>query len=177
VGAARSLLTLERIAPKQVEAAMNEIIEQHRAPEDAILGELKHSKTAITLQESYNRRKEPYAGEGLWPLNCKKFPTMPKLSVNEALNAGAVDKKSSKDEELIWSWIRQLEGGLVAPEALIAQGAPEETVEKLAHLVNPPACDVCPFYVQAGGTHVCGWKACWDQKKSLASGRGGDPGR
>jgi hypothetical protein len=52
----------------------------------------------------------------------------------------------------------------VAAEALIAQGAPAETIEKLAHLVNPPSCELCTYHVTASGNHICGWKACWQRK-------------
>jgi len=166
VGGARSLLTLERIAPERVEAAMNGIIQEHRQPEAAILSELSHLKTAQTMQESYGRRKTPMAGEGLWELGLepKKFPRLPLLTQAQAQDAGAIDKQGGKCKDEIKGWINQLEGGLVAAEALIAQGAPAETIEKLAHLVNPPACDRCAYYVTAGGTHVCGWKACWERK-------------
>jgi hypothetical protein len=166
VGAARSLLTLERIAPGRVEAAMNGIIEQHREPNAAILGELKYEKNAQTMQESYEHKKEPLAGEGLWKLSMepKKFPRLPLLTSAQAQEAGAIGTEGGKRKDEIKGWINQLEGGLVAVEALIAQGAPAETIEKLAHLVNPPACDRCTYYVLASDTHVCGWKACWSRK-------------
>ena len=165
IGAARSLLTLERIAPERVEAAMNGIIQEHRQPEAAILSELSHDKNAKTMQESYEH-SEPKAGDGLWKLDLepKKFPAMPKLTSAVVQDAGAIDKDAGKHKKDIQGWIDQLESGLVAPEALIAQGVSAETIEKLAHLVNPPACAKCSLYITAGGTHVCGWKACWKRK-------------
>lgn len=38
---------------------------------------------------------------------------------------------------------------------------------QLEHLVNPPACSVCPFYTKIRGTHYCGMKFC-HQRKSVA---------
>ena len=165
IGAARSLLTLERIAPERVESAMKSIIDLHKLPEAAILSELSNEKNAQTLQHSYESR-DPMAGDGLWKLDLepKKFPAMPKLTIAVAQDAGAIDKDAGKHKKDIQSWIDQLEGGLVAPDALIASGVPAETVEKLAHLLNPPACAKCSYYITAGGNHVCGWKACWKRK-------------
>lgn len=39
--------------------------------------------------------------------------------------------------------------------------------QQLEHLVNPPACNACPFYTKIRGTHFCGMKFCF-QRKSVA---------
>jgi ParB/RepB/Spo0J family partition protein len=166
VGASRQLLTLARIAPEHVEAATEKIMAGEQ-PTAAIMSQLRYLKSAIVLNQSYDKG-EPKAGHGLWKLDhptAKSLP-LPKLDPAQAQDAGAIGKEGGKRKKEIGDWINQLEGGLVAPEALIAQGAPAETIEKLAHLLNPPSCDQCSYHIQSEGMHVCGWKNCWERKRA-----------
>jgi ParB/RepB/Spo0J family partition protein len=40
-------------------------------------------------------------------------------------------------------------------------GAYEKHID---HLVNPPACTACPFYLRVRGSHYCGLKICYERK-------------
>ena len=162
VGAARSLLTLQRVAaPEAMEKATEEIAGGKDA-QAVVADKLENEKNTHVLQRRYETREHALAGDGLWKLDLEpgKFPEMPHLTSAVAQDAGAIGKESGE----IQGWINSLESGLVAPEALIAQGVPVETVDKLAHLVNPPACTRCSLYVQSNGMHICGWKSCFERK-------------
>ncbi len=166
VGAARSLLTLQRVAaPEAMEKATEEIAGGKDA-QAVVADKLENEKNTHVLQRRYETREHALAGDGLWKLDLEpgKFPEMPHLTSAVAQDAGAIGKESGKRKEEIQGWINSLESGLVAPEALIAQGVPVETVDKLAHLVNPPACTRCSLYVQSNGMHICGWKSCFERK-------------
>ena len=166
MGASRQLLTLARIAPEKVEAATEKIVAGEQ-PTTAIMSQLRYLKSAVILHQAYDNG-EPKAGHGLWKLDhpTAKFLPLPKLTPAQAQAADAIGKEGGKRKKEIGEWIDQLEGGLVAPEALIAQGAPAETIEKLAHLLNPPSCDQCGYHIQSEGMHVCGWKSCWERKRA-----------
>lgn len=36
---------------------------------------------------------------------------------------------------------------------------------QIDHLVNPPACNACPFYTKMRGSHYCGLKICYERKE------------
>lgn len=51
------------------------------------------------------------------------------------------------------------------------QHLPAMSVEAVAanekhidHLINPPACNACPFYTKVRGSHFCGLKICYERK-------------
>ncbi len=166
VGAARSLLTLQRLATPEAMKQATEEIAGGKDAQRVVMDKLITEKTSYVLQNHYETREHDLAGDGLWRLDLEpgKFPEMPHLTSAVAQDAGAIGREAGKRKENIQGWINMLEDGLVAPEALEARGVPAETVEKLAHLVNPPACTRCSLYVQSNGTHVCGWRRCFERK-------------
>jgi len=55
---------------------------------------------------------------------------------------------------------------LEAPEGMaLASHIPEEAVERVRHLLSPPACTACPFHAEVGGMHYCSFDPCWTVKK------------
>lgn len=163
ISAARSLLTLQKIAPEDVETVSVRIVNGGDALTE-VADQLRGRKNSRVLQEHYQTKENPTAGDNLWRLDLEKFPDLPLLTTAAAQDAGAIGEKGGKHKKEIQGWINSLAGGLVAPEALIAQGAPRETVEKLAHLLHPPACLTCEYHVLSNRMHVCGWKGCWQRK-------------
>jgi hypothetical protein len=47
----------------------------------------------------------------------------------------------------------------------LASHIPEEAVERVKHLLSPPACTACPFHAEVGGMHYCSFDPCWTVKK------------
>jgi ParB family chromosome partitioning protein len=174
MGAARQLLVLVRVAPESIENAVKRIIngdQPDRVVSDALDGLVYHNK-AIKMWAGW-RSGKPSGGSGLWELDApvgKSAKYMPPVAGLEGLNKHLVRKLAESDGVVsnggeLEDWACKLQGGLVAPEALIAQGAPADTIERLNQLVNPPACTACPFYVREQNNHYCTWKVCHTRKK------------
>ena len=175
MGAARQLLVLVRVAPESIENAVERIVggdQPGKVVADALDG-LVYKNKAIKMWTSWHSGK-PAGGSGLWELDApvgKSAKYMPPVFGLEGMDL-RLAKKAFEGEEytaqkrsLLESWALQLQGGLVAAEALVAQGAPADTIERLDQLVHPPACTACPFYVKAGNNHYCTWKVCHTRKK------------
>lgn len=178
VHAARQLLMLVRVGPELVEGAVKELLkgeEPSRVLGNA-LDSLVYKNKAIKMMPGW-KNGEPRAGEGLWKLDvtCKDFAKyMPPLAGLEGLDmrlAKKVVQATDVDWKQIEGWARKLQGGLVAPAALIDQGADAETIERLDQLINPPACTSCSFYAKVKGDHYCTWKVCHTRKKEAWSMR------
>ena len=181
MGAARQLLVLVRVAPDSIEGAVESIIEgsQPEKVVENILDGLVYKNKAIKMWASWHSGK-PHAGSGLWELTAteKVFAKyMPPVAGLEGLDkrlakkllesVGLVAHQQENEPStttMIESWARKLQGGLVAADALIAQGAPADAIERLDQLVHPPACTACPFYVKANNNHYCTWKVCHSRK-------------
>lgn len=179
VQAARQLLVLARVGPDLVERAVKELLkgeELSRVIGNA-LDDLVYKNKAVNMWQRW-RSGDPLAGAGLWKLDvtCKNFAKyMPPLAGLDGLDM-KLAKKVVQDAEIVevdWKqieeWARKLKGGLVAPAALIDQGADAEIIERLDQLINPPACTSCSFYVKAKGDHYCTWKVCHSRKKEAWS--------
>jgi len=41
---------------------------------------------------------------------------------------------------------------------------PKEMVDAIMHLVRPPACSKCPYFIQLDGSGICGRKMCFERK-------------
>jgi ParB family chromosome partitioning protein len=176
IAAARQLLVLVRVAPELVEGAMHQIIEGTQPVEkviEAILNGLAYKNKAVRMW-AYWRSGKPSAGSGLWDLD---MPTSQIAKFMQPLSVlGDIDirlaKKALPGGELtvenrpqLKDWVNKLHSGLVSAEALIAQGADAETIERLDQLIHPPACTACAFHVKADNNHYCTLKACYSHKK------------
>jgi ParB family chromosome partitioning protein len=51
------------------------------------------------------------------------------------------------------------------PNKLLPELSGEWTDAQREHLLNPPACAACPFYVRMAGEDFCGMRACHDRKR------------
>jgi ParB-like chromosome segregation protein Spo0J len=178
MGAARQLLVLVRVAPDSIENAVERIIEGDQPEKviEGVLDDLAYHNRAIKMWASWHSGK-PAAGSGLWELTepSKNFAKyMPDVAGLEGLDKRLAKKLIESDglvahKQDLENWARKLQSGLVAAGALIAQGAPADTIERLDQLVHPPACTACPFYVKANNNHYCTWKVCHTRKKEAWS--------
>jgi len=175
IGTARQLLILARVAPDTVEQAVKRVTDNEPVDKvvSGILDGLAYKNKAIKMQASWASGK-PSAGPGLWELDMpteKIAKFMQPLSGLDGIDIRLAKKAlpggdfSGISRPRVEDWVNKLHSGLVSAEALIAQGADAETVERLDQLIHPPACTVCPFYVKTKGNHYCTWKVCHSRKK------------
>lgn len=165
VGAARQILTVAQVAPDKVDE-INKRVASGGDVEEATESVLKAHKNVVTMSPRWDK-ENPKAGKGLWELahTAKKFPPLPALTAAEAVKAIGIDKEAATKRE-VEEWISQLEGGLVAAEALAAQVKPEQAwmVDELEALVNPPSCLDCSAHLRMSGEDYCVKRACWSRK-------------
>lgn len=184
-GAARKLLTIARVDENQVKQAVVNITTGMNADE-AVDEAMRESDNAFIMWFGW-RDGKPLAGDNLWALDTprEKFPMQYLPALKSADVAKALDMEFTADSrrELEswmnafveqpaqlggghwWTWhgSQKIEGDVA--EFLIAQGAPEAQIVKLAHLIQPPACTACPFHSVSAKQHFCGFKPCHQRKR------------
>jgi ParB/RepB/Spo0J family partition protein len=163
---ARRLLTLQRVAPKEVNKVSKELIKNKAAdPDEVISKALKDSGNSVEMFQKW-QRGEPLAGVALWPLRtpAEAFPSkhLADLTVSQAAKLLDINLKTYQDK-LVWQdRINGLANG-TKPEDF-SESADSGAIERLAHLIKPPACTACPFYARIDGSHFCTFKACHSRK-------------
>jgi ParB/RepB/Spo0J family partition protein len=80
VGAARHLLTMQKLLPGEMDAAVKEIVQGKDA--ESVINRL-FTYNQVNILEMHWTNNKNLAGEGLWELSMKKFPVeyLPKLPV------------------------------------------------------------------------------------------------
>jgi ParB/RepB/Spo0J family partition protein len=169
VGNARKLLTLQRLAPDEVDEVI-EKLPNSIDPEKTIGDALQDSAVVLPMQAGYlSRESEPRAGDGLWPLStpASAFTRLPELKAADAAKALGGEFTPGQFVDL-GSWISELKSPLgdAAIPQLIKGGAPQDAIETLAHLIHPPACAACPYMARSSSNYYCGMKACHARKKA-----------
>jgi ParB/RepB/Spo0J family partition protein len=137
VGIARSLLSMQKVAPvKAVEQTLQQINREagNTVPEEVIENTIDQLENVVELWNDNHQNGKPRAGRGGWPLDMKNFPNkhLPPLTEKDAQEALGLKNGDFK--------------------------------ERFEHLLNPPACTACPFYMKVRGSHYCGVKLCYDRK-------------
>ena len=170
VTAARTILSVQKIASAEAIAETLQRIEKGKdrwgndeTPEEAVEEILDLSDEVLKLW-NYDGDAKPRGYRNGWLLSTKNFPNklLPAITpVDAAVALGIQD-----DEEMmhkVGAWALAAAGARpdLDTESL---GIPQELLEKLEHLINPPACNVCPFYSNVNGTHYCGMKICHTRK-------------
>ena len=162
--AARSALTITRILP-QDEDAMSDylkyVLEDGNKPEDALISAIRNGfRTKVIGNESNDR----------FSMKAKTFKYLPELTKQTAMQA--LDYENNE-------WVRNAFAGyqVSVSDAIqyfktnvhyLAANAnqPELLIEKLNHLIKPPACTACPMFALIDGTGYCSWGACFDRKEA-----------
>jgi len=178
-GAARALLSMQRIAPEKalVEAAKTIIDKSERmTPEGVVQSRL--SNYAYNMWDSNGRENDkPRAGYRGWPLDMKNFPNrlLPELTKSELPDIFGMQK----DTRLL----KILHQAETVVDVSMALGQAEdadlrELAGKIDILLDPPSCSTCPLYTRIGGAHYCGFRACrerkllaWDQERLAHASR------
>jgi ParB-like chromosome segregation protein Spo0J len=154
-GTARTLHSMQRVASqKMIVETLKEIEKGDEQPDYIIDNTVDQLENVVDLWNDNHREGKPRAGYHGWLLDMKNFPNklLPALEIRETTDA--IGAKNTKG---VWKWIN--EGGNDADHGLEIG-----LVEKLEHLVNPPACTACPFYTKIRGSHYCGMKLCYTRK-------------
>lgn len=185
-GTARSLLSMQKVAPTAVIKVLEEIEDDKKDTENSRWGGLR-TQEEIVLDllsdqpevkelwwDSRGKEKPRAGGSDSWLLDAKNFPNhyLPALThVDAAAALGVQDDQATLG----------LIGGLLGYSPITNNDVDEvkqsanfqELVEinpqhgaKLVHLLNPPACSSCPFYTTLRGTHYCGMRTCFERKSS-----------
>lgn len=175
-GNARRLLTIQRVAPDQAEKVANKL--KGDADPDRVIGEvLKDESRSVEMWQRW-QSGEPLAGAKLWriTLAADKFPKSDLPELTAPIVARALEIEKSDDLQKWIGWLRMgFIHGPMAPsdktqdesvaEYLIRTGAPEDVIERIDHLLNPPSCSSCPFYAKVDGSHYCTFRTCHTRKK------------
>jgi len=178
--AARKLLTIARVDQEQVKQAMDNITSGMSA-EDAVDSAMRDSDKAFIMWFGW-RDGKPLAGDNLWPIDMPpaKFPMkqLPELKASDALKALEIEEATFRDTIKMWieclttgtpkgpdGITEELEPGETVADHLIKYGARADVIEKISHLINPPACSSCPFHSVSDKQHFCGFKPCHTRKR------------
>jgi ParB/RepB/Spo0J family partition protein len=166
---ARKLLTLQRLAPKEVEEVIAEL-PTALDPASVIGNALKESDGVVAMWEGWHSGESKVrGGDGLWPLYTPagEFTHLPALKALDAAKSLGGEFTAGQFMDL-GKWISELEsplGDAIIPQ-LISDGAPQDIIEHLVHLVHPPACTACAYMAKSGNSYYCGMKACHARKKT-----------
>lgn len=171
-GAARALLSMQRVAPKQmVVGAVQAIIarEDRETPEVVIRSIIDRMPGTIRLWDDTTNGGRPHAGIGdTWPLDLKKFPNehLRAIQPNDLISAlGITDKRLLDDIKAANGFGENGMSFLYQKWQISELDGDQELAAKLQVLLYPPACTACPAYTKIGGAHFCGLAACYRRKQ------------
>ena len=173
---ARSLLSMQKIAPRDAIVETVQQIEQGKnrhgyvsTPEEIIDQSIRNLEESVHMwnddRDGKPRSKMNY-NEPSWLLSMKNFPNklLPELTpLDMAIALGIQDDQHLIAASNTWAMFRR--GQLNQTEEEIESlDIPEEIKLKVDHLLTPPACTACPFYTRINGSHYCGMKTCHTRK-------------
>lgn len=168
-GNARRLLTIQRVAPKEVKTVAKELSRSDLIDPDAVISNaLKNTGNSVEMWPSWRQDEEPMAGSHLWPLRlpAEKFPRkhLPSLSPVVAGNLVGMKFETHQDKNVMQNRLDYFQAGGKVEDMPGAALADLTKLERLEHLINPPACSACPFYAKINGGHWCTFKECFNRK-------------
>ncbi|HSV85302.1 MAG TPA: ParB/RepB/Spo0J family partition protein [Levilinea sp.] len=184
---ARRLISLQKVAPAQVETVARKLSEGDYKTPSAVDEEIRRTleKVALRMWCPWDSG-DPRGGTGLWPLEWtpEGFLEITKAAFLK-LYAGPesvtirypdlFDKNLDRPvtyqaavfyDDLITYLMQERHGhdhSIV--QAMIAEAAPE-ALALLRQLSAPPACTACSHYVKLDGYHYCALQACHKGKKA-----------
>jgi hypothetical protein len=171
---------MQKIAPSEAIMETLKEIETGRnkhgyqvTPDEAIEQAIMSLDESVTMWNE-NRGGKPRStdryDEPGWLLGMKNFPNklLPYLTGEQIAIALGV-----QNDETICQLIDQSFAGwaastdwerLIYPDMKRRLADYPDLLAKVEHLVNPPACTACPFYIRMDGSHYCGMKTCHTRK-------------
>ena len=177
ITAARSLLSMQKIAPSRVIAETVKHLEEGKdsygrssTPDETIEHALRGLDESVSMwNDSRDGKPRSHMGydEPGWLLSNKSFPNklLPELTpVELAIALGIQDDEQMMSAAYAWTNAYFGQADAYELENGIADKLPADLVAKIQHLLNPPACTACPFYTRINGGHYCGMKTCHTRK-------------
>lgn len=165
VSSARVLVSAQKIGgEKLVEKALKEIdtmktSRMHDTPQDAIEHAIHNAPGVVRIYSSTP-----------WLTANKNFPRkhLPKLTEKDLISVLGVS--SDSESRLAKEILDTLSHGeeFTSDDATYPSFRPEN-LAKLRTLINPPACDRCPFHTVVDGSQYCGIQLCMERKKAAWS--------
>lgn len=160
IGVARSLLSVQKIAPDLVKEAVDEVLDKdnfgvYDDPDQAISSILDQAKYLVQMYD----HNTPFRD-----VTPKKFPFkyLEPLTPHQAIKTLKL-KSGKAEQEAIEPQIHLIEMGAEEDNPGLATLAKDE-IEKLTVLIHPPQCTVCPFHTLVDRTHYCGLQDCYGRK-------------
>lgn len=181
ITAAREILSMQKIAPRDVIAKTVKLIEQGRnehgyqsTPDEVIEQSIRQLPETLHMwndsRDGKPRSTDRYDAPS-WLLSMKNFPNklLPELTpVDMAIALGIQDDQDMMDRANLYLMSKLDTLDLEDLQLLDVQVSdlklPAELISKIEHLLNPPACTACPFYIRMDGSHYCGMKTCHTRK-------------
>lgn len=171
VSTARTLLSIQKVAPEEVVIETLERLEKgvdrwglQETPDEIIDDVLDDLDEVKELWSGHWEGKPRAGARDAWLLETKSFPNkfLPVLTPVDAAIALGIQNDEEMMEKVA-TWIQASLGEL--PDLDIETlGIPEHLEKKLCHLINPPACTACPFYSVVQENHYCGMVTCFTRK-------------
>lgn len=150
-GAARLLITLDRILPEETKDVIHKIVDEGEEAEEAVDWAFRQSdKTHIIYSAHFDEK-------------AKTFKHLPEISIEFIVKALQIETdkrlmncvKSAKNiADLVQMWRYS---DFEKDHAL---------ADKIEHLIKPPACSACELFATVDGTNYCGWISCFERKKA-----------
>jgi ParB/RepB/Spo0J family partition protein len=177
ITAARSLLSMQKVAGKEAIVNAVERIAKgedrwgNKETPDEVIEEIMDELTddLKTLWHKHWSGKPRGGDKDSWLLDMKNFPVnfLPALTPVDLAMALDIqdDERVLGEIEAAFLSFEDGDGWELIHESLKGRLADRpDLLEKIAHLVKPPACSACPFYSVVQGTHYCGMVTCFDRK-------------
>ena len=165
-GTARKLLTVQKIAPKEIEDLAEKLVKGGYQTSDVIDDQLAGiMETSAHILCGHCGGQTSRAGHGLWKLDWKGGVKTPRPGpVIEILDDRGHAQSALKGDVLAQA-IAAFASGTDVAGVIELFGLSEPAAAIVGQLVAPPPCSSCEFHQVLNGVHYCGLKACWDQKK------------
>ncbi len=167
-GTARTLLSMQKVAPEKMIRQTVEKIERHsqdQLPEDVIKNSLDQFRGVLCMwrnDEDGGKARSDYRGG--WSLNMKNFPNqlLALPTAEEIVLALGIEDQPKKREMVDQACLLE---PVPLGDALrrVFENDPRN-LAKIEHILNPPGCFACPFYTKVQGSHYCGMELCHDRK-------------
>lgn len=160
--ASRQVLTLQRAAPEKVAEVAEKLSASGADPDVIVSNTLRYGQGTVELWEKWRDQDAPLAGAGNWPIGLgqDQFPMerLPEFTAKQA------KKLFGEAFDETFHTALDYDPTPENAEALIKSGADAGMVERTLHLMRPPACSACPFYVRHDSTHYCTFGECHKRK-------------
>ena len=165
-GAARVLLSMQKVMPKGVVNAVSRIkaTDGKSTPENIVQNMLQQQYDRIVcLTRDVPNDAKPRATRNGWLLDMNNFPNsyLPELTKNDLTSLFPEEGTARFTKRLVNSK-NVIDFKLILQESGDIEDA--DIAEKIEALIEPSTCTTCAYYTRINSEHYCGLKLCFDRK-------------